>query len=78
MPYFEFLDFGRIMAIGQCRAFSLKIVILEIFTIIMKFLNDRVPSCPILEIWDFGRIRPLGQVTMDFELITILELRSFK
>jgi hypothetical protein len=53
-PILKFLDFGRIMAVGQNR---LKIVILEFFTIVMKFLNDRVPSCPILEIWDFGRIR---------------------
>jgi hypothetical protein len=26
----------------------------------MKFLNDRVPSCPILEKWDFSRIRELA------------------
>jgi hypothetical protein len=30
---------------------------LNFFTFVMKFLNDRVPSCPILEKWDFGRIR---------------------
>jgi hypothetical protein len=42
------------MAVGQKR---LKIVNLDVFTFIMKFLNDRVPSCPISDIWDFGRIR---------------------
>jgi hypothetical protein len=25
-------------------------------TINIKFLIDRVPSCPTFEIWDFGRI----------------------
>jgi hypothetical protein len=53
-PILNFWDFGRIMAVGQNR---LKIVILEFFTIIMKYLNYRVPSCLILEMWDFGRIR---------------------
>jgi hypothetical protein len=40
----------------------------------MKFLNDRVPSCPILEIWDLAGLGsgPLAQVTIDSELIIIL------
>jgi hypothetical protein len=43
------------MAVGQNR---LKIVNLDFFyLIVMEFLNDRVPSCPILEILNFGRIR---------------------
>jgi hypothetical protein len=53
-PSLKFRDLGQIMAVGQNR---LKIVNLEFFTIIMKFLKDRVLSCLILEKWDFGRIR---------------------
>jgi hypothetical protein len=34
----------------------------------MKFLNDRVPSCPILEIWDFGRIREKATGAGDYGL----------
>jgi hypothetical protein len=34
-----------------------KMRLLELSTIIMKFLTDRVPSCPLLEIFDFDRIR---------------------
>jgi hypothetical protein len=30
-PVLKFWDFGRIMATGQCRALSLKIMILEFF-----------------------------------------------
>jgi hypothetical protein len=33
-----------------------KLGFLSLFTINIKFLIDRVPSCPIFEIWDFGRI----------------------
>jgi hypothetical protein len=29
---------------------------LSLFNINIKFLIDRVPSCPTFEIWDFGRI----------------------
>jgi hypothetical protein len=33
-----------------------KLGFLSLFTINIKFLIDRVPSCPTFEIWDFGRI----------------------
>jgi hypothetical protein len=33
-----------------------KLGFLSSFTINIKFLIDRVPSCPTFEIWDFGRI----------------------
>jgi hypothetical protein len=33
-----------------------KLGFLGSFTINIKFLIDRVPSSPALEIWDFGRI----------------------
>jgi hypothetical protein len=35
---------------------ALKLGFLSLFTIDIKFLIDRVPSCLTLEIWDFGRI----------------------
>jgi hypothetical protein len=32
----------------------------------MKFLNDRVPPCPLLETWDFGQILlPAFYVVLD-------------
>jgi hypothetical protein len=63
-PIVNFWAFGQIMAIGQCKALSLKIVILEFFYHHYEISNDKVPLCPILEIWDFGRIRAYG----DYEL----------
>jgi hypothetical protein len=33
-----------------------KLGFLSLFTINIKFLIDRVPSCHTFEIWDFGRI----------------------
>jgi hypothetical protein len=33
-----------------------KLEFLGLFTINIKFLIDRVPSCPTFEIGDFGRI----------------------
>jgi hypothetical protein len=33
-----------------------KLRFLSSFTINIKFLIDRVPSCPSFEIWDFGRM----------------------
>jgi hypothetical protein len=33
-----------------------KLGFLRLFTIKIKFLIDRVPSCPTFEIWDFGWI----------------------
>jgi hypothetical protein len=46
-PILKFWDFGRIMAVGQNR---LKIVILEFFNIIMKFLND-MPYIGNMGLW---------------------------
>jgi hypothetical protein len=31
-----------------------KLEFLSLFIINLKFLIDRVPSCPTFEIWDFG------------------------
>jgi hypothetical protein len=52
----------------------------DFFVSVTKFLNDRAPSYPLLEIWDFGRIREqaTGAVAMNSELITILALKTFK
>jgi hypothetical protein len=57
MPYIRNLelwpDDGQY---GPMELKSSKLGFLSLFTINIKFLIDRVPSCPTLEIWDFGRM----------------------
>jgi hypothetical protein len=43
---------------------------LRLFTINIKFLIDRVPSCPTFEIWDFGRIGEYAIGAADHGIIT--------
>ena len=60
MPYVGILglwpDYGR----GPMERSGSKLGFLGYSTIVMKFLIDRVPSCPMLEFWDFGRIMAVG------------------
>jgi hypothetical protein len=49
-----------------------KLGLLSLFTINIKFLIDRVPSCPTFEIWDFGRIGELAIDAADHGIITAL------
>jgi hypothetical protein len=77
-PILKFLDFGRIMAVGQNR---LKIVILDFF--LPSLWNFWTIEYHHALYWKYGTLvglgsRPLAQVTMDFELITILALKPFK
>jgi hypothetical protein len=79
-PILNFWDFGRIMAIGQCRALSLEIVNLEFFYNHYE-ISERKSTHALY--WKYGTLaglesRPLAQLTMDSELITILALRPFK
>jgi hypothetical protein len=57
MPYIKNLglwpDDGRY---GPMELKGSKLGFLSAFTINIKFVIDRVPSCPTFEIWDFGRI----------------------
>jgi hypothetical protein len=57
MPYIR--NLGLWPDDGQYRPMELKgskLRFLSLFTIKIKFLIDRVPSCPTFEIWDFDRI----------------------
>jgi hypothetical protein len=57
MPIFEFLNFGRFMAIKPMKRRGSKLRLMGFFNISIKFLIDRVPSFWILEFFEFGRIR---------------------
>jgi hypothetical protein len=41
---------------GPMELIGSKLGFLSSFTVNIKFLIDRVPSCPTFEIWDFGWI----------------------
>jgi hypothetical protein len=47
-----------------------KLGFFNLFTINIKFLIDRVPSCPTFEIWDFGRIGGWAIGAADHGIIT--------
>jgi hypothetical protein len=47
-----------------------KLGFLSLFTINIKFLIDRVPSCPTFEFWDFGRIGEQAIGAADHGIIT--------
>jgi hypothetical protein len=60
--------------VGQYGPMELKgptLGFLSLFTINIKFLIDRVPSCPTLEIWDFGRIGEWAIGAADHGIITL-------
>jgi hypothetical protein len=47
-----------------------KLGFLSLFTINIKFLIDRVPSCPTFETWGFGRIGEKAIGAADHGIIT--------
>jgi hypothetical protein len=54
-----------------------KLRFLSLFTINIKFLIDRVPSCHTFEIFDFGRIGELAIVTADHGIRTPYAMSIF-
>jgi hypothetical protein len=56
---------------GSMELKGSKLGFLNLFTINIKFLIDRVPSCPTFEIWDFGRIGEYAISAADHGIITL-------
>jgi hypothetical protein len=56
---------------GPMKLKRSKLGFLSLFTINIKFLIDRIPSCPTLEIWDFddGQYGPMELKIGIFEFI---------
>jgi hypothetical protein len=80
MPYFNFWDFGRIMAVGQR---SLEAQNCDSWIFLPSLWNSWTIEYHHAVYWKYGTLaglgsRPLAQVTMISELITILALRPYK